>query len=270
MKTGTRLLAAVLLPLLTIVLSTGCNKNDGGAPSLGTMPDHFSQRVMMEELTGEWCGSCPSGEAVIEQLKHQYGDSLVVISIHDQDFLDISSYNPVLNAFAQYNFGFPCAAIGRLKEPSGSAFWYSYAEWTSSVQNQLTKDHKTGIALVSSVDGDSAVLEVHIGFHATNAYDMRVNVFLVENNIASQQQTGAGSSYVHQQVLRAIVTPSLGDPFSMATEKEIIKKYKVSIRGYNAANLVFATSVEKWSSDRTDREVFNARQVKLGDNAKWQ
>ena len=56
----------------------------------------------------------------------------------------------------------------------------------------------------------------------------------------------------------------------MATEKEIIKKYKVSITGYNVANLIFATSVEKWSNTETDREVFNARQVKPGDTAKWQ
>ena len=56
----------------------------------------------------------------------------------------------------------------------------------------------------------------------------------------------------------------------MGSVKEIVKTYTVPITGYVASNLVFAVSVEKWGDALTDREVYNARQVKVGQNAMWQ
>ena len=201
MKATGKLLFAALLPFLAISLSTGCKKTDGSSSPLGTVPDHFAQRVMMEEWTGEWCGSCPYGESIIEQYKRTYGDSVIVASIHESDWLANSAYNPVSYAFAQYNFGFPCAAINRIKDPAGSDFWYSSSHWTGRIPALMSQDHKTGIALISSFSGDSATIEVHVAFKETNTNDMRLNVFLVENNIAAHAQTGAGSGYVHLSLI---------------------------------------------------------------------
>ncbi|MDB5281742.1 MAG: hypothetical protein JWO06_817 [Bacteroidota bacterium] len=266
---------------MVMILVTGCKKTDTkpdntnntntNTDPLGTMPASFVQRVMMEEVTAEWCSGCPNGADTITKYQQEFGEKIIAVSMHGGDWLDYQApFNPVFNAFGQSNLGLPCAAINRIKDPAGTDFWYSYIDWPGRVPALLAQDHKTGIALKSYVQGDSAVLEVHIGFHTANSYDMRVNVFLVENNIASHSQEGASSGYVHQQVIRDLVTPALGDPISMSEVKEIVKTYKAPISGYVAANLVFAVSVEKWGATATDREVYNARQVKVGSIAKWE
>ena len=276
MKTTFKFIIIIMLPVFAIGLITGCKKNEvnPNSNSIGTMPAHFVQRVMMEEVTAEWCSHCPDG--VIEQYKQQYEDSVVAVSIHDLDFLDYSTvYDPVVEAFGQTELGLPCAAINRIQDPAVAGwYWYSYSDWPGRIAALLAQDHQTGIALKSSISGDSATVEVHIGFRAANNYDMRLNVYLVENNVPQHSQsqfTGPPvPGYLHQQVLRYMATPATGDAFSMGTVQEIVKTYKVPVTGYVAANLVFAVSVEKWSTDATDREVFNARQVKVGDVAKWQ
>ena len=256
---------------MLVLLSAGCKKNDAPAGPLGNMPDHFVQRVMIEELTAEWCPTCPHGDSTLDTIRQRYGDTVVIVSIHWQDAFDKAlTYEPVIDSFGQTNGYFPSAAINRIQDLNSTDFWYGTQDWLAAVSTQVSADNKTGIALVSTVIGDSATIEVHIGFHATNAYDMRLNVFLVENNVPQQNQDGGYPGYIHQDVLRAIVTPVLGAPFSMNTMTEVVKKYRVSIAGYNASNLVFATSVSKWGTAPTDRHVFNARKVAVGQTAKWQ
>ena len=263
-----------VLVILVILFSSGCKKNDVTPNSgLGTMPAHFVQRVMLEEVTGEWCGECPDGASILSSLQQQYGDTLVPVSIHYNDFLDMSAtYNAIPTAFGQANNAFPTGAVNRVQDPyyNYQDFWYSRAYWAGGIAAILATDHQTGIALKSSISGNNATVEVHIGFHEANNYNMILNVFLVENNIPAQNQTSAPAGYVHQQVLRCIATPVLGDPISMGSVKEIVKTYTVPITGYVASNLVFAVSVEKWGDALTDREVYNARQVKVGQNAMWQ
>jgi hypothetical protein len=277
----------IVLPLMAITLG-GCKKDKlvTGQPNyaaqLGTMPAQFVQRVMLEETTGEWCSNCPDGAAIITQLQQQYGDTLVPVSVHCGDFLDYSAvYQQTVDAFFQGTpesnitlpgMGVPSGATNRVNDImySYNDIWYTRSDWSINIISLLQTNYQTGIALITSIQGDSAVIEVHVGFHQTNNYDMRLNVFLVENNIPQQNQQNATLPYFHQQVLRNIPTPVLGDPVSMSTIQEIIKTYKVPITGYVAANLVVAASVEKWGTDPSDRAVFNARQVALGQIARWQ
>lgn len=257
--------------LLTI---SACKKNSSN--SLGTMPQHFVKRVLIEENTGEWCGFCPIGADTISQIKARLGDKLVAVSIHDNDFLDMSAvYDPIAAALGTTIQYFPTVSLDRSPSYYTGNFWdYDYSTWAMDVQNESGIDHGTGLAMITSISGNKATIEVHVGFLSNNNYDMRLNVFLIENNIPQQNQTfdpgTETAGYQHQQVLRAIATPVLGDPISMSSGNEIVKTYTVNIGSYVLANLQAVAFVEKWGGSTTDEAVYNSRVVSIGQTAAWQ
>ena len=51
----------------------------------------FIRRVVCEEYTGTWCGWCPRGLVGLEQMKQEYPDRFIAISIHGDDPLAIDS-----------------------------------------------------------------------------------------------------------------------------------------------------------------------------------
>ncbi|HWB63172.1 MAG TPA: thioredoxin family protein, partial [Chitinophagales bacterium] len=142
MKTKITLAGMALLCLLAACKKENTNINNP-QNELGPIPASFKQRVMIEELTGEWCGACPYGASLIEQYKRTYGDSVVPVSIHVNDYFDISQYDPVTYSFPQNYFGFPCAAINRV--PQGSDTWYSSGYWGPNIATQMQRDHQTGV-----------------------------------------------------------------------------------------------------------------------------
>ena len=253
-------------------LFSGCKK----ASPVGSMPDHFVKRALIEETTAEWCCDCPPGGDMINSLKTAFGDKLVAVSIHDRDFLDMSGiYDPIASALGESIGQFPTATIDRSPGSAGGQYWDYYSNWNSDIQTELSKDNNTGIAMTTSIQGSTASVEVHVGYHTTNNYDMRLNVYLIENNIPQQTQCAGPSGppdpgYVHQQVLRQVATPALGDPISMSAGSEVVKKYTFNIGGYTPSNLVAVAFVEKWGGTGNDAAVFNSRQVRLGEIATWQ
>lgn len=82
-----------------------------GTGSLVTVTQVPHRRPVFEEFTGTWCGWCPRGFTGLELSAEQYGDdNLVAIAVHNQDPMQISSYNTVVNQFVD---GFPSALLSR-------------------------------------------------------------------------------------------------------------------------------------------------------------
>jgi len=49
------------------------------------------QKVLAEVITGTWCTNCHYAEEALQQLKHEYGDSLYYIEYHWNDVLDVGA-----------------------------------------------------------------------------------------------------------------------------------------------------------------------------------
>ena len=65
------------------------------------------KNVLIEEATGTWCNTCPSGIYYLDSLHHAY-DNVIAIAIHTRDAMACEEY------FQKANFPqAPSANIGR-------------------------------------------------------------------------------------------------------------------------------------------------------------
>lgn len=70
------------------------------------------RNIVVEEATGTWCGWCPMGYLLLENVREQY-DDVVVIAVHDGDSMAASSYSGFIS---QYISGYPQYLVNRLVE----------------------------------------------------------------------------------------------------------------------------------------------------------
>lgn len=57
------------------------------------------RRVVVEEVTGMWCGYCPEGIVAMETLHERYPDEFIGVAVHYSDPLEISGYPAAETAF---------------------------------------------------------------------------------------------------------------------------------------------------------------------------
>src|SRR5437773_8171756 len=74
-----------------------CSKKDGTAdlaqPEINTdpfkpVPDHFTKKVLIEELTASWCGYCPRGNHYWHYIDSVYSGKAIGVSIHVSDVME--------------------------------------------------------------------------------------------------------------------------------------------------------------------------------------
>lgn len=70
--------------------------------------------VVVEEITGTWCGWCPRGYVGMEEMKHKYGDvgNYIGIAVHSGDPMEVRGYSTYAVAAAGGNF--PAAMVNRM------------------------------------------------------------------------------------------------------------------------------------------------------------
>ena len=78
-------------------------RKDGSSVELTsgeTFRSWFERRLMLDEGTGMWCNNCPKGIVLIEKLRRQYGDNLIVAVTHANDDLMCTPYWSELGFYA--------------------------------------------------------------------------------------------------------------------------------------------------------------------------
>ena len=272
-----------LTAILLFLLFNACRKNDNtdevspNVPdstsitnSLGTMPSVFEQRVLIEELTGEWCPGCVNGAHILLSIKDSAinGGKVDVVSIHDVDWLEIVKYDTVRFHYWQAMFGFPCATVGRVVQPSTGTYYVDYTKWQSNVTSRLAETHDLGIALISKLENDSGRVEVHIGHNSHINDNLRLTIFVTEDNVLAQNQLGSVGNFFHQQVVRLMPTNALGDDITF-TSTETVMSYSFPVVGYKLSDLKIVAMVSSWNYNPIQSKIWNSRTVKFGQIAKW-
>jgi len=190
-----------IIYLLVFIAFTviSCTKKDGTAelpqPEINTdpfkpVPDHFTKKVLIEELTASWCGYCPRGNHYSHKIDSLYSGKVIGVSIHVSDAMEVMqlvtpSGNNLLDSGLFHNFdttdtGYPNSSVNReapLNDPS---------DWLFIVPSQIGNYAKCGLAIdASSLNGNALTVTVHTGFAQTMNSDYRLNVFLVEADVHS-------------------------------------------------------------------------------------
>lgn len=186
------------------------------------------RNLLIMEFTGNSCLNCPTGAAVVEQIKeeeapgrvisvglHPYGSHFTepVGSIHSasrkQDFR--SQAATALFEYYQPS-GFPAAVFNGLK----SSLSGSTGDWIQRASEALTAMTYVSLSASSSYDTETRNLTVDYDVEFLDDLNRKLNitVWLVENKIMGTQTMPNGRpdmNYEHNHVLRASLNGDWGE-----------------------------------------------------------
>ncbi len=226
-------------------------------------PSQFTKKVLIEEFTGEWCGYCPDGAARIASIKQNHQDLVFAISYHDSDPFE----TPVTNLYeGLLNVPFfPSAAIDRVPYQGDLSFSRSY--WANVTNERLAVTADMGIKLETHLTGNNLTVTVKLAAKQDHN-DLYLTVALVEDNVPESSpgaQSGAAAGYVHQDVLRNMVTDNRGDLVTLVANKVVAITYDNINFNYRDINNIHVIAFLHEKVDTQGKEIYNVQGVKAGE-----
>lgn len=160
--------------------------------SIEEVPSEYTQKVLLEDYTGTWCGWCPRMATIVDYLG-EHSENIIPVAIHTPG----SPTDPWLYEYAQdmqikYSAqGAPKGKFNRIYEvdmdifnqncPNNSTFY------TNQADNYLSQNAKLGLAIHSSLNGSSLNINVKVGFAVNSLPEARLVVYLIEDGLAYNQ-----------------------------------------------------------------------------------
>jgi len=204
--------------------------------------------ILLEEITGKGCTNCPKGSREIENLLTQYPNNLVAVSIHsgffaNPEFFPLGQYDfrteegEFLYTYLGPNEGYPAGIVDRT--PRTGHMQLGLQQWASAINNDIQIPPAVDLAITREYDPATRKLIVTVdGIGKENiTADLRISVMLIESGIIDFQDDQEhtphiDSMYVHNHVLRGMMTPAAGESFatSISTGEVFTREYSITLK----------------------------------------
>lgn len=234
-------------------------------------PSKYSQKVLAEDYTGAWCGYCPRVARSLDQA-HAANANILTVAVHNGD-----PYAHPQESQLRGRWGinaWPTAMVNRK---------YEWNESAATLNAETTKWSPLGLAIESSITGNTISGKVKTEFNVTTSLPMVVGIILVEDGIVYPQRNyyngTAGSpffglgdpinNYVHNHTLRKFGTNIFGDdiPAAAQVKNNIYEKtFSIDATGYNLNNCSIIAFVSYNTGIPNRSGLLNAQIVKAGSN----
>ena len=177
----------------------------------------FTQKILVEDCTGTWCGYCPRVAFSLDEYKPTH-PNCITTTIHGGSssdplcFQNYSTYNSRFGAS-----GYPTAILNRKK---------AWSENTADLTKALENGAPLALSISSDTSGASVTATIKVKFGVTTSNAMKIVIAIVENGIVYPQTNyysnlygGADpiTDFVHNGVLRKTVTDLFGDVIPQAS-----------------------------------------------------
>ncbi len=218
---------ALLLPVAAWALPA-CDNIDTDERWEEKVPVEIKKNVLIEDFTGQKCINCPAATDIIHQLQQgKVGAHIIAVGIHTTNkemgySVDESPIGLATAIGEKYNqdWGVNSWPIGMVDRKGGLL---NDTKWVSAAVKRLQLEPEVEMQLSTSYDGNvsdtqwgkagiTVTLSEKKAGALKNAY---VNVWITEGSIVALQYMPDGSmnaKYVHQHVLRDVLTPAYGEP----------------------------------------------------------
>ena len=202
----------LIFPLLLTMLA--CDNIGEDDRYIEVAPIKSERRVLLEEFTGQRCTNCPAAHAIIEKLEEQYGEDLIVVSIHAGSF-GIAAPDGLMqaegNVYAE-RWGitaYPCGVVDR------NSGVLTDGEWATAIRNDISKETNVDIALEAEAKDGSINVSTRLSSSANVAASLQL--WVTEDSIVGFQIDGGTrlQEYVHNNVFRACVNGTWGQPVAI-------------------------------------------------------
>lgn len=201
------------------------------------------KKVILEDFTGTWCGWCPEGTVMIENLLAANPSNFIPVASHNGDALQIpagAAIDAGLNVTA-----YPNGAVDRFQFPGQSKIPMSRSLWTSSFNTRKNTPAIVSVSIANpSVNNGtySAKIKVKFVTAPTSGVPLKMNVYLTEDSIAatgtyeqsnysSAVQGGASPlvNWFHNATLRKAVGGNWGFATTIPTNPVVGTEYTEDI-----------------------------------------
>jgi hypothetical protein len=232
--------------LWLIMIITSCDKIE--AP-FERQSDHGNdttsavRKVLLEDYTGHKCINCPTAAVTAQDLKDDYGDRLVLLSIHAGIWAlpDASGdyttdfRTPAGDEFDTY-FG-----VSDIGNPNGMVNRTVYNQslilgpgmWGAAIQQIINNPPDATIELALTFDLPSRKLggDCHVQFLNPLTGRFMLCLYLIENDIVAAQKNNNTTigptpdwiNYVHEHVLRGAINGTWGEEITTGTAQTTIQ-----------------------------------------------
>ena len=192
----------------------------------------IKKNVLIEDFTGQKCVNCPNASNLIHELQSgSIGQHVIAVSIHGGSMsysVDKLPFGLATEIGEEYNthWGVKTWPNGMVDRKGGLQ---EYTQWKTSVAQRLKLEPAVDISISTDYDGNltdaswgtstvNVTLDETLDGALKNAH---LNVWLTESNITAMQLQPDGSNqmdYVHNHVLRHVLTPAYGEVVSADAE----------------------------------------------------
>lgn len=239
------ILLLTILPFLSFF--TACDNVDEKDRYIEVEDRPLSRKVLLEEFTGQNCVNCPEAHAVIEKLEQQFGEELIVVSIHAGSF-GISEKNAGLmqeegNTYAA-KFNVDSYPSGVVDEKGGAT---KYQDWSANIRKDGYYPATMELDLKASLSSDGKKIDITTNLTSDNNVKGNLQLWVVENGIVGYQRDGNDRryDYVHNNVFRGCVNGLWGEEFEITNSEsqnffntvEVQADQKYEINNWNVDNL---------------------------------
>ena len=219
--------------ILAIITLINCSEIPPELNNTPTGSINEARKVLIEEYTGVRCGNCPAGSSLLQTLKEDYGDRLVLVSFHagffakpypesNQDFKTEETES--LQSHLGEPLGYPAAVVNRKVFDGGRIL--SSNEWALRIQQELETEVGLQIDLNAELSSNMIGADVTISLGESFEEDLFITIYIVEDNIIDAQATPQEIllDYKHHAILRKILTPIIGESINIKDQGDTFQK----------------------------------------------
>ena len=201
----------------------------------------FTQKLLVEDVTGAWCGYCPRVAFQLEEYKSTH-PNCISTAIHGGGGGDPFKFQYYTNFNTQFNIaGYPTAILNRKSE---------WTEENAELDALLSNWAPLGLSINSAVSGSNVTGSVKVKFNVNTEKAMKIVIALVENGLVYPQtnyyspQYGATpylyggvspiNDFVHNGVVRKTSTNLFGDVIPVTSQtknNEYVVPFTMSLSG---------------------------------------
>ena len=178
----------------------------------------------VEKYTGPLCSNCPMADRTIENLHHTYGDRLIVVSVTSITNSQGNPYGsePSMQLEAtrvwEQRYGalaLPVAYINR----GDKAYTSSMNDLGGGIEEALMTAPTVKVSVSAEMEGTNVEINTSAELGTDYADPVTLTLLITEDALAYTQCDGTSvvPDYVHNHMLRAVVTDSWGKSFAIGT-----------------------------------------------------
>ncbi|WGD35372.1 Omp28-related outer membrane protein [Olleya sp. YS] len=231
------------------------------------LPTHTT-KIMIEDYTGGWCGYCPRLATALENAVNQ-DPNVIPVAIHNGDEMTFT-YDAQLRSTFGIN-GWPSGKVNRT---------ITWNESYNELNSELSARQKMGLAINSSLSGNTITAEVKVHYDIDENNSQRLVVYLLENGLVYPQtnyyngdpsspwfqQGNPIQNFVHDHTARAVFTDVMGN---------VIPSDQTKSDNTYTANLTMDLPSNVQNTDNlelvafvvgSNNQVQNAQKANLGEN----